>query len=539
MIINKPWLSSYDTGVPFSLQYPDICVHEYLAAQAHAYPKRTAIICGESRFDYQTLHQKAIVFSRQLIRVGLKPGDRVGLCLPNSTGFIIAFFGVLMCGGVVAAMNPLFPKRELEFQVKTAEVRFIITDEKKEDEFLTMELPQPVSIFRILESIELLDRRTGASFTSQSLYSPERHIISHFSDPHAPVVLQFSGGTTGVPKAAIGTHRNLVANVTQFKNWLVNLDDGKETYLVAIPLYHVYGLVLGLLLGIATGATLVLLQKPGDVDEMLHAITKYPVSYFPAVPSIFNLINNHPGVKRGDYQLNRIKACISGSAPLMEAVRENFEKLTGASLVEGYGLSEAPTATHCNPILGEKRAGSIGLPLPDVDCRIVSLANNQADMPIGEEGELLIRGPQVMPGYFNHQEESSALLEGGWLRTGDIARMDAEGYFYLSGRIKDLIKVHGMQVWPTEVEQVMSEHPAIKECAVAGVPDEKSGERVKAWLVLQEGHGMALDNLRQHCQGKLAAYKIPVEISICASLPKTPVGKVLRRELVREHMERK
>jgi len=304
-------------------------------------------------------------------------------------------------------------------------------------------------------------------------------------------------------------------------------------------LYHVYGLVLGLLLGIATGATLVLLQKPGDVDEMLHAITKYPVSYFPAVPSIFNLINNHPGVKRGDYKLNRIKACISGSAPLMEAVRENFENLTGASLVEGYGLSEAPTATHCNPILGEKRAGSIGLPLPDVECRIVSLENNQVDMPIGEEGELLIRGPQVMPGYFNHQEESSALLEGGWLRTGDIARMDAEGYFYLSGRIKDLIKVHGMQVRPTEIEQVLSEHPLIKECAVAGVPDEKSGERVKAWLVLQDGHEMALDNLRQYCQGKLAAYKIPVEVSICASLPKTAVGKVLRRELVREHLERK
>jgi long-chain acyl-CoA synthetase len=539
MIKSKPWLSRYDKGVPYSLQYPDICVHEYLAAQAQAYPKRIVIIYGESCIDYQTLHQKAIAFSKQLIGLGLKPGDRVGLCLPNSTGFIVAFFGVLMCGGVVAAMNPLFPKRELEFQVKTAEVRFIITDETKEDDFLTIELSQPASIFRISQSFELLDPRTGASFTSQSLNSPENPIISHFSGPHAPAVLQFSGGTTGVPKAAIGTHRNLVANVTQFKNWLVNLDDGKETYLIAIPLYHVYGLVLGLLLGIATGATLVLLQKPGDVDEMLHAITKYPVSYFPAVPSIFNLINNHPGVKRGDYKLNCIKACISGSAPLMEAVRENFEKLTGASLVEGYGLSEAPTATHCNPILGEKRAGSIGLPLPDVDCRIVSLANNQVEMPIGEEGELLIRGPQVMPGYFNHQEESSALLEGGWLRTGDIARMDAEGYFYLSGRSKDLIKVHGMQVWPTEVEQVLSEHPLIKECAVAGVPDEKSGERVKAWLVLQDGHEMALDNLRQYCQGKLAAYKIPVEISICASLPKTAVGKVLRRELVREHLERK
>ncbi len=350
-------------------------------------------------------------------------------------------------------------------------------------------------------------------------------------------MLQFSGGTTGTPKAAIGTHSNLVANVTQFRRWLVNLEDGKETFLIAIPLYHVYGLVLGLILGVATGATLVFVEKPGDVEEMLALIHKYPISYFPAVPSLFNMINNHPGVLQGKFDLHTIKACISGSAPLLESVRTNFEKFTGGSLVEGYGLSEAPTATHCNPVLGEKRSGSIGLPLPDVECKVVSVENDLVERAQGYEGELLIRGPQVMSGYFNAPVESAAVLRAGWLHTGDIARMDNEGYFYLSGRIKDLIKVHGMQVWPLEVEEVLSKHPWIKECAVAGVPDEESGEKVKAWIILRPGESIYLDEVRSYCQGKLTAYKIPSLIKICHSLPKTPVGKVLRRELVREHME--
>jgi len=539
MFKNKPWLRSYDKGVPSSLNYQNICVHDYLEVQARTYPDRTAIIYGESSVNYQCLHQLVKDFSNQLMYSGLEPGDRVGICLPNTTGFVVAFFGVLMAGGVVVAMNPLFPKRELEFQVKTAKVKLVITNHNKVEEFRSMELLEKPEVFQISDSFDL----TGCTDRNPSSMQRTVEFCSQVQFPalnsSAPAVLQFSGGTTGIPKLAIGTHKNLVANVTQFRSWLVNLKDGQETYLVAIPLYHVYGLVLGLLLGVATGATLVLLENPGDVDEMLHSISKYPISYFPAVPSIFNLINNHPDVIRGEYSMDRIKACISGSAPLLRSVREGFEKLTGGSLVEGYGLSEAPTATHCNPILGEKRAGSIGLPLPDVDCRIVSLENDQVDLPLGEEGELLVRGPQVMSGYFNNQQESALTLAGNWLHTGDVARMDAEGYFYLSGRTKDLIKVHGMQVWPSEVEGVISQHPLVKECAVAGVPDDKSGERVKAWLVLQTDKVITLEEVRQFCRGKLAAYKIPAAVTICTSLPKTSVGKVLRRELIREHIERK
>jgi long-chain acyl-CoA synthetase len=350
--------------------------------------------------------------------------------------------------------------------------------------------------------------------------------------------VQFSGGTSGAPKAALGSHLNLVANAMQFRHWLVNIGDG-ETFLIAIPLYHVYGLVLGLILGVACHARMVLIEHPGLVDEILDAIVRYPVSYFPAVPTIFNRINQHPSVVNGNISLSSIKACISGSAPLLESVRREFENNTGGSLVEGYGLSEAPTATHCNPILGEKRSGSIGLPLPDVDCKIVNMEDGMTVVDEGEEGELWISGPQVMMGYLNNPGESELTLRDGWLRTGDIARMDADGYFYLSGRMKELIKVHGMQVWPTEVEEVVDQHPAVMECAAAGIPDESSGERVKIWVVLQPGEDLSLADVVDFCQEKLAGYKIPAQLEVRNSLPKTGVGKILRRVLLEEHNQNK
>ncbi len=537
MIDNRPWINRYDEGVPASLEYPDICVHDYLAQQSKINPGRIAVISDSESINYRSLSDMASSLTFQLYQHGIRPGDRVGICLPNSPGFVVAFFGVLQAGAVVAAMNPLFPQRELEYQVKTADVKLVITNAGKENDFRSMDLPRKPDVLVITKTCKL------PGFTSKQFSDTERTVYPvtkgsiHAVAPSSPAVLQFSGGTTGTPKAAVGTHKNLVANVTQFRSWLVNLEDGKETFLVAIPMYHVYGLVLGLLLGVATGATMVLVENPGNVDEMLLTIDRYPISYFPAVPSLFNMINNHPGVINGAFDLHHIKACISGSAPLLESLRLDFEKFTGGSLVEGFGLSEAPTATHCNPILGEKRTSSIGLPLPDVDCRIISIDDYKVDMPLGEEGELLIRGPQVMTGYFNAEKETASTLAGGWLHTGDIARMDKDGYFYISGRIKDLIKVHGMQVWPVEVEEVLSKHPAIKECAAAGIPDDRSGERVKAWLVMQSDENISLAEIREFCRGKIAEYKIPSEIMIRSALPKTPVGKVLRRVLVQEHLE--
>lgn len=531
----RPWLAHYDPNVPGSLDYPTICVHDYLKIQTKRNPRRAAIIQGDQVTTYESLNKLTKGFAQQLITAGIKPGDRVGICLPNSLEFVVSFFAVLQAGGIVAAMNPIFPAAELEFQVNTAQVGVVITNAQKAPDFEEIDGKRLAIILVTVDNGEFAAALTGV-WTENDIASMAAPVTMPEVHPQDAAVFQFSGGTTGTPKVAVGTHQNLVTNATQFRHWLVGLEDGKETFLIAIPLYHVYGLVLGLILGTAKGATLVFLEKLGDVDEMLRLIEQFNVSYFPAVPSIYHLINNHPTVKSGAYSLRTIKACISGSAPLLESTRLEFEKLTGGSLVEGYGLSEAPTATHCNPVLGEKKPGSIGLPLPDVDCRIVDLANDN-DVAFGDEGELLISGPQVMSGYINAPEENRAALRDGWLRTGDIARMDTDGYFYISGRKKELIKVHGLQVWPNEVEKVISAHPAINECAVAGVADKASGERVKAWIVLQPGNCITLAEVKAYCQGKLAVYKIPSEIEIRAYLPKTAVGKLLRRELVREHNE--
>ena len=533
----RPWLSQYDDGVPHSLIYPDVCVHDLLIRIECDKKSRIAIEIGKNQITYAELDEKSTNFAKHSIDLGVKQGEIAGLCLPNSIEFVIAFFGILKAGGVVAAMNPAFPKRELQFQVASTGLKVVVTNNEKIEDFISMTGDTGLNHLVIAGEYQ----HTGAL---------EKQGLHHFEEftrelnqsarlpkmlPSDPAVVQFSGGTTGTPKAALGSHQNLVANATQFRSWLVNLEGGKETFLIAIPLYHVYGLVLGLILGVATAARMVFVKQPGNVDEILTAVKQYPISYFPAVPSIFTRINQHPDVVNKRITLSTIKACISGSAPLLDSIRQEFESNTGGFLVEGYGLSEAPTATHCNPILGQKRSGSIGLPLPDVDCKIVSLTGEAKEVDMGKEGELWIRGPQVMLGYLNNTVVNKIVFQDRWLRTGDIARMDSEGYFYLSGRIKDLIKVHGMQVWPNEVEEVLSLHPAVMECASAGIPDETSGERVKIWVVLHPGVTLTLPEVIDFCRDKLAGYKIPAQLEIRDCLPRTPMGKVLRRILVEEH----
>lgn len=542
---SKPWLANYDAGVPKQIDYPDICVHELLRLQAVRNPRHTAIIEGEKTIDYENLNQLAMNFARNLTAQGFRPGDRAGICLPNSIEFAIAFYGILAAGGIVAALNPMFPRRELEFQINKAEPRFVVTANTRVNDFREIKkvssLEKLILVENTLEDSGLeLGKPNNENilrFQAMTLNTrPATDLPEVIAEQAA--VFQFSGGTTGTPKAAIGTHRNIVSNVTQFSRWLVNLREGEETFLVAIPLYHVYGMVLGLNLGIAMGARMVFIRDPRNIEELLKVIQLYNVSYFPAVPSTFHMINQHPGVSEGKYDLRMIKACISGSAPLAESVRTQFEKNTGGYLVEGYGLSEAPTATHCNPILGENRKGSIGLPLPDVDCRIVQMDEKDADVQPGEAGELLVKAPQVMQGYFRDEKESADTLRDGWLHTGDIACMDKDGYFYILGRLKDLIKVHGLQVWPAEIEEVILQHHGVRECAAAGVPDQSCGERVKVWIIPQEGKILTLVEIKQFCKGKLAGYKIPSEMEIVDSIPKSPVGKVLRRELVRKHLEK-
>ena len=360
--------------------------------------------------------------------------------------------------------------------------------------------------------------------------------------PDDTALFQYSGGTTGVSKGAIATHYNVVANALQIKRWMTTIDEGKEIVLMGIPLFHVYGMVAGMHFGMASGASLVMIPNVRDLKDVLENIKKYRPTIFPGVPTLYNALNNHPDVVSGKYDLSSIKACISGSAPLMRETKERFEQLSGGKVFEGFGLSEAPTATHCNPLLGENRTGSIGLPLPDVEAKIISLDDGETVLSIGEVGELVINSPNVMKGYHNMPTETANTLrklndDKTWLFTGDIARMDEDGYFYIVDRKKELIKPGGFQVWPREVEEVLAAHPKVLEAGVAGIPDPYRGETVKAWIVLKPGQTATEQELKAFCKETLAAYKVPTHYEFRNELPKTTVGKILRRELVRQHKE--
>jgi long-chain acyl-CoA synthetase len=360
--------------------------------------------------------------------------------------------------------------------------------------------------------------------------------------PDDTALFQYSGGTTGVPKGAVAMHRNVVANTLQIKSWMTGLDEGKEVVLMGIPLFHVYGMVAGMNFAMASGASMVMVPNARDLKDVLNNISKYKATIFPGVPLLYNGINNHPDVKAGKYDLSSIKACISGSAALMRETKEQFEKLTGGKVFEGYGLSEAPTATHCNPLNGVNKTGSIGMPLPDVDVKIISLDDGETELPQGEIGEIAINGPQVMKGYHNMPTETANSLRQmkdgkTWLFTGDIARMDEDGYFYIVDRKKELIKPGGFQVWPREVEEAIMSHPKVLEVGVGGIPDPNRGETVKAWIVLKPGEELTQEELKAYCKEHLAPYKVPTHYEFRKELPKTTVGKILRRELVRQHKE--
>ncbi len=550
--MNRPWVNHYDEGVPHSLTYPSLRVFDFLDEAANRYPEQSCTIFEGKNISYAQMSALTDHLARGLIALGLQKGERVGILLPNVPQYVLAYYAILKAGGVVSAMNPAYTLREVEYQVRDSGCVMVIAAEsfKQYIEQLPLDLPIRQWIFTSLEDafsmaewrpepsshLEDTERNT---FTLEEVMRWSPVVLERKAEvsPEDIAIFQYSGGTTGVPKAAVGLHRNLVANTLQFRAWLSGMEDGKETVLLAIPLYHVYGMVVGMSVGASMAARMVLISNPRELPKLLESVQTYRVSFFPGVPTLYALINQHPLVQSGEVDLRSIRACISGSAPLLEEIRLRFEALTGAKLMEGYGLSEAPTATHCNPMLGEKRPGSIGLPLPDVDCRIVSLEDGETDLPVGEVGELLIRGPQVMQGYHNRPEETRETLRNGWLYTGDIARMDEDGYFYILDRKKDLIKVSGFQVWPREVEEVIAAHPAVQEVGVAGIPHPIRGEAVKAWVVLKAGCSASTEEIVQWCKKSLVYYKVPIEVEFLDRLPRSTVGKLLRRVLVEPYRQ--
>jgi len=348
-------------------------------------------------------------------------------------------------------------------------------------------------------------------------------------------VLQYTGGTTGIPKAAMLTHFNLVANTYQSVSWMTSLEPGKEVTLCVLPFFHSYGMTIALNFSVKVGAKMVLMPKY-HTDDALRLIQKHRVTLFPGVPQIYALIANHPKVSR--YDLRSIKVCISGAAPLPLKVKEDFERITGGKLVEGYGLSEASPVTHCNPIYGLNKPGSIGLPLPNTDAKIVDVETGEKELPVGEIGELIIKGPQVMNGYWNRPDETALTLRNGWLYTGDIAYMDNDGYFYIVDRKKEMIIVGGFNVYPREVEEVLMKHPKVKDAIVVGIEHPIKGEIVKAFVALKEGMSASAEEIIDYCKQHLAPYKVPSEVEFRAELPRTVVGKALRRVLKEEEEKR-
>lgn len=554
----RPWHDWYDEGVPVSIDYPDVPLFHFLEDSARKYPDQPCTIFKGAEISYREMSKLTDTLAAGLADLGVRKGDRVGILIPNTPQFVLVYFAVLKIGGVVVATNPMYTGREIIHQANDSGMKVMIVmsnfyqrvksvqQETKINQLIVTNIKETLPpLTRILFTL-FKEKKAGFRVTLEEgdiwltdlldQHQPE-DIPEVEVNPEDQAIFQYSGGTTGPPKAAIALHKNLVANTLQIKSWIPTAVEGEEVVLMAIPLYHVYGMVCGMNFGLALGAALVMVPDARDIQDVVANLETYNATIFPGVPALYNAINIHPDVQAGKYDLSSIKACISGSAPLMRETKETFETLTGGVVFEGYGLSEAPTATHCNPLQGENRTGSIGLPFPDVEAKIIDLDDEETEVPTGEIGELVIKAPQVFKGYYKMPTETRNALRDGWLFTGDIARVDRDGYFYIVDRKKEVIKPGGFQVWPREVEEIMQDHPAVQEVGVAGVPDPYRGETVKAWLVLKEGKSLTKEELQDWCRDKLASYKIPTEIEFREELPKTHVGKLLRRELVREHQQ--
>ena len=553
-----PWLDFYDEGVPHSLDYPDITLQQFLTDAVEKYPDRDCTIFKGASITYREMDELSDRLAAGFASIGLKKGDRVGLFMPNTPQFMIAYYGILKAGGIVVATNPLYTEREIEYQVNDSGVELMVLMTNNYEKVKSIQHKTGIKRIVATNIKETLPPLLRALFTlakekkggfrvelrDDDLWMYD--LIDQFSaddkpdieiSPDDPALYQYSGGTTGISKGVIAPHRIVVANTLQISSFNPKCRFGEEVLCLAIPLYHVYGIVVGLNYGVLIGATMVMTPDPRDVNDVLVNLAKYKSTIFPGVPAMYNAINNNPDVLAGKIDLSSIVFCLSGSAPLLRETKDEFERITGGKLVEGYGLSEAPTASHCNPINGENRPSSIGLPLPDVDCKIFDVETGEIEMPPNEIGELVLKGPMVMSGYHNMPEETKETLRGGWLHTGDIAYMDDDGYFYIVDRKKELIKPGGFQVWPREVEEVIMGHPAVLEVGAAGIPDPMSGEAVKAWIVTKEGESVTSDELTEWCRKDLARYKVPKQFEFISELPKSGVGKLLRRELQRMHKE--
>ncbi|MCM3872727.1 MAG: long-chain fatty acid--CoA ligase [Pyrinomonadaceae bacterium] len=536
----RPWLNHYDYWVRPHMNYPRRSLYEILRVTAVEVPDLPATAFLGAHLSFAQLKEQADKFATALAHLGIGAKDRVGIMLPNCPQYVVAAFAVLRLGATVVNVNPLYTSREVLVVAQDSEMRAM----------LTLDALAPVTLGVLDQTkIENLIITSLAEYSAAAAPPPPVNpttlrmadLLAGVDEPQLPrveinpdedvAVLQYTGGTTGVPKGAMLTHYNIFANVVQSETWGPQSPRrGDDTYLMVIPYFHIYGFTVGMIAGAWRGAQQVLIPKY-DVEAVLTAIRDYRPSYFPAVPTIYISLLNHPQAKA--YGIDKVRTCNSGSAPLPVEVLEQFERLTGGNLNEGYGLSEASPVTHSTPSLARRKPGSIGLPLSDTDIKIVDIETGEREVPIGSEGELCIAGPQVMKGYWKRPDETAIALRQDkagrtWLYTGDVARMDEDGFTFIVQRKKDMIIVSGFNVYPSEVESVLYTHPAVLEAVAIGVPDPYRGEAVKAFVVLKSPGTATPDELRAHCQTGLAEFKVPREIEIRESLPKSAVGKVLR-----------
>ncbi|MFC4355966.1 long-chain-fatty-acid--CoA ligase [Chryseomicrobium palamuruense] len=554
----KVWLKHYPEQIPQTLMYESVPIQEFLTRSAKKYPENTAIHFMGKEMNYEELYESSLKFANYLKTLGIEKGDRVAIMLPNCPQGVIAYYGILYAGGVVVQTNPLYTEREAQYQLKDSGAKAIITldilypriskimnETDLENLIITGikdYLPFPKNlVYPFIQkkqygfSVKVEHRGANHLFTEVIKVAKAEPINVEIDADHDLAMLQYTGGTTGFPKGVMLTHKNLVSNVTMCKNWLYECKDGQERVLGILPFFHVYGMTTVLVLSVMQGNTMILLPK-FDVETALKTIDKQKPTLFPGAPTIYIGILNSPNLEK--YDLSSINACISGSAALPVEIQEKFERVTGGRLVEGYGLTETSPVTHANLIYTDKRVkGSIGIPWPDTESAVFQMDSTEP-LPVGEVGEIAVRGPQVMQGYWNRPEETAMTIRNGWLLTGDLGYMDEDGYFYVVDRKKDMVIAGGFNIYPREIEEVLYEHEAIQECVVAGIPDPYRGETVKAYIVLKEGHHVTEEDLDTYCRTKLAAFKVPRFYEFRDELPKTAVGKILRRTLIEEEKEK-
>ena len=533
----KPWFKQRRNNASLHLDYPMVPLQEILHKTARTYPEKTAIVYGEREIKYAELEMFSNQFANALIKLGVKKGNRVAVFLPSIPQFIIAYFGALKAGAIITTISPLHREREVEHQLADSGAKTIVALD---------------SLYPILAKVKEKNLPKNIILTNLDDYGSKNHSCQNISNTYSfqelvseasqnslnlkfdtfedLAALQYTGGTTGVTKGAMLTHRNLLSNALAFATW-IRCTEAKEIFLTALPLFHIYGLTTSMTVPISNAAKMVLLPK-FEPSKVLQAIEKHKVSVFCGVPTMYQALLANPEICK--YDLTSIRVCISGASSLPPQVQKQFMQITDGLLAEGYGLTEASPVTHCSPVdksMKTVKVGSIGLPLPDTEAKIVDLETGEKTLAQGERGELALKGPQVMKGYWHMPQETAMVLRDGWLFTGDVAWMDKDGYFYITDRKKELIKTKDFSVYPRELEDMLYEHPAVKLCAVVGIPDRFAGEVPKAFVVLKEGASVLGQDLMAFVNGKVASYKAIRELEFRKELPISSAGKVLKRIL--------